>query len=301
MIILDEEEDQLPKIARPPPVRPVVRRPGTPTPSLPDYETSQEQEQQKAAFKRKPMSKRLKWTIYGLIAYFVVTVAIGIPLIVVVCSISSPVSFSRSQSLGQKTRHDEKSYKSPSMLYPSPPASGSSNGTGLAGFNLGETSICVDAATACNQWSSQDKEVSGTLQARYVLLSSNLLAALILSFRLQYLVPVSSTVFVQSNVSCLASQAGPITGSLNLGINTDSSVTQITVKVKMSYSGAEVREKTSVCLMNLENSDGLYIYVRHTLLFHSVLSELTTVSGPREYDDRRVSRLQYHHAVPEAQ
>lgn len=85
MIILDEDEEQFPKIASPPSAHPVARRPGTPTPSLPDYETSQEHEQQKASFKLMPRSRRWRWIIYGLVAYFVVTVAIGVPLIVVVC------------------------------------------------------------------------------------------------------------------------------------------------------------------------------------------------------------------------
>jgi hypothetical protein len=81
--------------------------------------------------------------------------------------------------------------------------------------------------------------------------------------RLEYYVPISNTIFVQSNVSCLLSQAGPITGSFNLGISTDPNDTRISVKVEMSYSGADIRERTSVCLMNLAGSDGVYIYVCH--------------------------------------
>ena len=82
MIILDEQE-QIPKLARPSLTHPRTNRPSTPTPSLPDYETSQEL-LRLDLMKKKPMSRRWKWTIYGLIAYFVVTVSIGVPLIVVV-------------------------------------------------------------------------------------------------------------------------------------------------------------------------------------------------------------------------
>lgn len=224
MIILDEDEEQFPKIASPPPVHPVVRRPGTPTPSLPDYETSQEQQQQKTTLKPSPRRRRLKWIIYGLIGYFIVTVAIGVPLIVV------------------KTRHDGQSYKSPSMLYPSQPAW--SNNSSLPGFNLGETPVCVDSATACNSWDFKDRWQNGVMRAH-----------------LAYELPVESTIFVQSNVSCLPSKVGPITGSLTVGINPDPSDTMATVKVLMSYTGTEIREQTSVCLMNLAGSDGLYIYV----------------------------------------
>ncbi|GJE92203.1 hypothetical protein PsYK624_083560 [Phanerochaete sordida] len=224
MIILDEDEEQFPKIASPPPVHPVVRRPGTPTPSLPDYETSQEQEQLKTTVKPGKRRIRRKWIVYGLIAYFVVTVAIGVPLIVL------------------KTRHDGQSYKSPSMLYPSQPSW--SNSSSIPGFNLGETPVCVDSATACNSWVFKDKWQNGIMQAH-----------------LEYYLPVTSTIFVQSNVSCLPSKVGPITGSLTVGFNPDLSTNQAAVKVLMSYTGTDIREQTSVCLMNLAGSDGLYIYV----------------------------------------
>lgn len=85
MIILDEEEEQLAKLATPLPIHSRTNRPSTPSPSLPDYETSQvQQEQVRSKRWRTPLSRRWKWTLWGLAAYFVVTVAIGVPLIVVV-------------------------------------------------------------------------------------------------------------------------------------------------------------------------------------------------------------------------
>lgn len=82
MIILDAEEEQYPKIASPLPIHAPTNRPETPTPSLPDYETSQEH--LRTGKWNKPMSRRLKWTLWGLATYFVVTIAVGVPLIVVV-------------------------------------------------------------------------------------------------------------------------------------------------------------------------------------------------------------------------
>jgi len=75
--------------------------------------------------------------------------------------------------------------------------------------------------------------------------------------------PVTSSIFVQSNVSSssLPSTVGPITGSLAVVINPDPTATQAMVQVLMSYTGTDIREQTSVCLMNLAGSDGLYIYV----------------------------------------
>ncbi|EKM54500.1 uncharacterized protein PHACADRAFT_196928 [Phanerochaete carnosa HHB-10118-sp] len=227
MIILDEDQEQFPKIASPPPAHPVARRPGTPTPSLPDYETSQEHENLKTPFHVKPRSRRWRWFIYGLVAYFVVTVAIGVPLIVV------------------KTRHDSESYKTPNVLYPSPPQLGSNSSTG---FNLGATPVPVDSATQCNSWDFKDQWQDGVLQAH-----------------LEYYLPVTPTIFVQSNVSCVPSLVGPVTGSLTVGINPNSTNPRATVDVLMSYTGTDIREQTSVCLMNLAGSDGLYIYVPSNL------------------------------------
>lgn len=231
MIILDAEEDQVPKLACPPPVHPVVRRPSTPTPSLPDYETSQEEEQlRKATWKPKPTSRRMKWAIYGLIAYFVITIAIGVPLIVL------------------KARRDDTNYKKSSMLYPSPSAWGSTNGSSISGFNLGELPICVDDATVCDKWDIVDKDDGEMLYAH-----------------LEYYVPIANAMFIQSNVSGPLNASSRVTGSLNVGISNDPTDTQASIKVQMSYTGTEVRERTSVCLMNLAGSDGLYIYVPERL------------------------------------
>ncbi|KIP04224.1 hypothetical protein PHLGIDRAFT_37052 [Phlebiopsis gigantea 11061_1 CR5-6] len=230
MIILDAEEDQVPKLACPPPIHPVVRRPSTPTPSLPDYETSQEEEHRKTDWKPKPRSRRMRWAIYGLIAYFIVTVAIGVPLIIV------------------KTRRDDANYKTSSMLYPSPAAWGSTNGSGTAGFNLGEMPICVDDATVCDKWDIVDKQDGEMLYAH-----------------LEYYVPLSNVMFVQSNVSGPTNTSKVITGSLNVGVSNDPTDTRASVKVLMTYTGTTIREQTSVCLMNLAGSDGLYIYVPERL------------------------------------
>ena len=85
MIILDDDEEQLPKLASPPPVYTLVRLPrvSSPAPSLLDYESSQKLHKL-GKWKRRALTRRWRWAIYGLIAYFVITVAIGVPLIVVV-------------------------------------------------------------------------------------------------------------------------------------------------------------------------------------------------------------------------
>lgn len=67
-----------------------VARPHTPTPSLPDYEASQAQLKpttQSFPEIQKQRTRRRRWkkcALYTLVVYFVVTVAIGVPLIVMV-------------------------------------------------------------------------------------------------------------------------------------------------------------------------------------------------------------------------
>lgn len=79
---------------------------------------------------------------------------------------------------------------------------------------------------------------------------------------LMYTIPVDSTIWIQSNVSCLPiAQASPVTGSLSVAVSQDPTDTDATLKISMTYTGKDVREHTSVCVMNLVGSDGVYIYV----------------------------------------
>ena len=110
MIILDDDQEQLPKLASPPPVHSALirlSRAATSTPSLPDYETSQKLHRV-GIWKHKALSRRWRWAIYGLIAYFVITVAIGVPLIVVVSL--SPSETSRRRVSIHLAENPEKQY-----------------------------------------------------------------------------------------------------------------------------------------------------------------------------------------------
>ncbi|THG99360.1 hypothetical protein EW026_g2963 [Hermanssonia centrifuga] len=249
MIILDEVED-VPKLASPPPIHSDLSRltrAVTTTPSLPDYETSQEQHRSDA-WKPKPLSRRWRWAIYGLIAYFVVTIAIGVPLIIL------------------KSRKSSKTYKSPSLLYPAPAAYGSNINNSLSGLDLGIGPYNVDAATACDIWSFKDRQQGNLMHAQ-----------------LEYYVPTENTVFVQSNVSYSASNnPSYINGRLNVDISDDPKDTNVSIKVAMSYSGTDIRQQTSVCLMNLDGADGLYLYVPYNLDYPDQLNFNVTVLFPQQ-------------------
>ena len=151
MIILDEEDDQHPKIASPLPLHVRTHRPTTPTPSLPDYETSQEQLKHDLR-KRRPLSKRLKWALWGLAAYFVVTIAIGVPLIVIVSSIHH--SCRRVTNFCQKTRDSDDQYRQTSLS--SWFGLGDNSSLLPSIFNLGTDPVCVEEASNCNDWAEQD-------------------------------------------------------------------------------------------------------------------------------------------------
>lgn len=224
MIILDEE-DQDAKIASPLPLHVRTNRPSTPTPSLPDYETSQEQLKEDLK-KRKPLSKRWKWALWGLGAYFVVTVAIGVPLIIV------------------KTRSRTESYMQGSMFSWTSGVNDTTSPSTPPVFNLGAFPICVDQATQCDMWTFKDK-FDGHLWNAH----------------LEYYVPMAETVFVQSNMTRSTVTVPPISGSFNVGVSSDPRDTQISIIVDMSYTGVYIRERTSVCMVNLNDSNGVFVYL----------------------------------------
>ena len=87
-----------------------------------------------------------------------------------------------------------------------------------------------------------------------------------------------------------------------MGVNTDPTESRITVKVKMSYSSIDIRERTSVCLMNLQGTNGLYIYVRHLGVGAPQRSpEFHFVSGSHKFDILRPSGPQHNDAIAEAE
>ncbi len=93
MIILGDDEAQLPKLTNLSPVySPPVNRCTTPTNSLPDYETSEAhwQNQDDGKWKEKPRNyRRWRLILISLIVYSLLTLIIGVPLLVLVGQILS--------------------------------------------------------------------------------------------------------------------------------------------------------------------------------------------------------------------
>lgn len=72
--------------------------------------------------------------------------------------------------------------------------------------------------------------------------------------------------FVRSNISSYNSTADPLTvlvvnGTVDVEVNSDPSVNEAIVYVTMLYPNTQLRETTHVCLMNIVDGNGLYIFV----------------------------------------
>ncbi|KAI0695465.1 hypothetical protein BC835DRAFT_1306017 [Cytidiella melzeri] len=262
MIILDEEDDQRPKLEPPVPLHVRTNRPSTPTPSLPDYETSQEQLKLNLRNK-KFISRRLKWTIWGLGAYFVVTIAIGVPLII----------FSRHKGSHKSSTVSWYGVNSSEPILPTV-------------FKLAAYPVDVDDASVCDAWEDVDVYNGSFYSAQSVSLMYHEATNATYAHedhRLQYSVPISTTVFVQSNMTQYVNNSPhPISGSLHVGTNSEPSYSQATFNVAMSYTSVDIREQTKVCIvkLNISHADGLYIYVPSGLKDSDSLSFDITVDLP---------------------
>ncbi|KAI0728121.1 hypothetical protein C8Q72DRAFT_409673 [Fomitopsis betulina] len=239
MIILDDNED---------PFNPEkllsdsrsVHRPATPTPSLPSYEFSQSQAQavqcppeeleaQSSQVEEQDQPQREKakpgcWPtthrkfrralLYALVLYFVLTVAVGAPILVV------------------KLRHHASEHS------PFPPKS---SGGSISLISDSAQTLPKSLAVGCNAWTDHTPT----------------------SATLSYDIPLSGLVFLQSNVSYQSdpSTLRGISGTLSVGVNADPHVKEGVASVTMHYTNESLKDQTSVCLMNVSNSNGLYLYV----------------------------------------
>lgn len=66
---------------------------------------------------------------------------------------------------------------------------------------------------------------------------------------------------MQSNVTYARTNSDSVSGLLTVQANPNTSERKVTILVDMSYTGKHIRELTSVCVVNMNGSDGLYLYV----------------------------------------
>ncbi|KAH9949543.1 hypothetical protein B0H21DRAFT_98874 [Amylocystis lapponica] len=256
MIILDEADDPhiQSKVASETTLTSRTVRPTTPTPSLPDYESSQSISSSSSSASHssraqltavesaeppvnrwwpKHRSARVRRVVlYALVIYFFFTVAVGVPIIVV----KMQHRWYERQIVAQDT---SAMISSPSLL-----------------IIDGETPLAQGSNVSCNAWVDMDVPLSDLMRAD-----------------LQYVIPLSGPIFLQSNVSYYEENdlSQQVSGTLNVDVNDDPAATDAVVSVSMFYSVASIRMDTSVCLVNLSGSNGIYIYGPHTVQWPETL------------------------------
>lgn len=245
MIILDNDEVQLPKLADLAPVySPPVNRSSTPTNSLPDYDESEleiwkakAKEQDRVSWRR-PYFTRRCWriTLITLVVYCIVTTAIGVPLI---------LRFVRD-------RDDDSSY----THYSSPPGPWNT-GQAVSLISAAQSAVSsqppFDTSRDCDLWKSTDVMNKST---------NFYMSMLHISTPLNY-----TGVFVGSNGTFRAGDnlSKAVSGSLFVDINNDPSVETLEFDLTMTHSEEDLRSKTHICVADVDRSTGVYIYIPNTL------------------------------------
>ena len=152
MIILDDNEQQ-PKIDYPPSLHVRTNRPSTPSPSLPDYDASQEHFKAKIEEKR-PLSKRMKYTLWGLGIYTGLSLVVGLILVLVsLCQSHDTASHPHHcLQVYQPWRYGSAvSYWPLQSLY----QNASCDSTASL-FNIATSPMSFKNISRCNDWQSQD-------------------------------------------------------------------------------------------------------------------------------------------------
>ncbi|KAI8993029.1 hypothetical protein BD414DRAFT_293618 [Trametes punicea] len=233
-----------------------VTRVHTPTPSLPDYEASQAQlkptihsfpEIQKKRARRR---RCRKCALFSLVVYFILTIAVGVPLIVV--------------KLKRKAYAKERNpYSTWSGGEAIPPPS----------ITLGDAPLRLSSAKSCNAWSSTDSPDGPLLRSE-----------------LEYYVPMNGSIFLNTNITYSGNDTylNHFSGQLLVGVNDDPSACDAAVHVTMHHTTPELRHATNVCLMQTGSGGGIYLFTPLNLTRNDSLSFNITLLLPQNGTSTRV-------------
>ncbi|KAM5532867.1 hypothetical protein V8D89_013508 [Ganoderma adspersum] len=209
-----------------------VARAHTPTPSLPDYEASQAQlrptTQSYSDIQKKRTRRRRcrKYSIYVLAAYFVLTVVIGVPVIVM------------------KTKRKPVLTSSPYQPWedndPLPPKT----------IQLGDAPLRISAAKSCNAWNVKDRP-DGAMFVSELEYHVPVNGSVFLNTNITY--------------ATNASYLNQFAGSLLVAVNDDVSVPDGVVHVTMHHTSKHLGHATNVCLMETGTGGGLYLFAPKNL------------------------------------
>ncbi|KAI0358427.1 hypothetical protein OH77DRAFT_1502336 [Trametes cingulata] len=251
MILLDgldkHDDPQAAKLVAESSSAPVARA-HTPTPSLPDYEASQAQlkptTQSFPEIRRKRTRRRKcrKCALYALVVYFVVSIAIGVPLIV--------LKFKR------KAHAKSSSYDAWNSNAPIPPKS----------ITLGDAPLRLSSAKSCNAWTVKDAPDGHGLRSEldyHVPVNGSIF--------------LNTNITYSGN----GTYFNHFSGQLLVGINDDVSASDATVHVTMHHSSSQLRDATNVCLMRTGQGGGLYLFTPMNLTVADTLAFNITLLLPR--------------------
>ncbi|KAI0780066.1 hypothetical protein C8Q74DRAFT_1367850 [Fomes fomentarius] len=257
-----------------------ITRVQTPTPSLPDYEASQAQLRPTSQFlqlhiepqdrlrpttqsysdindKRTRRRRCRKWTLYVLTTYFLLSVVIGIPIIVVKMKHKSIL----------RTANPFSSWEDNA---PIPPKS----------ITLGDAPLRISAAKSCNSWNVKDRPDGSMFLSE-----------------LEYRIPVNGSVFLNTNITYASNTTylNQFAGSLLVAVNDDATIPDGVVHVTMHHSTPALGNATHVCLMEAHDGDGLYLFAPKTLGITDALIFNITLLLPRNNSSpRNIPQLLCH-------
>lgn len=220
---------------------------------LPDYETSEARQKflLQHASQHKILDRRLlRAILYALLIYVIISAVIGVPIVLLVCYFFHLHNiFTHSQP--QKTpKHSVKDDDPP---WGDPPPSFSLSNTGL-GPPFGDI-------TGCNWTTSVEDLQHEIFTGRHAIIIIHSFDINPSCFRVQHNITSSGSLFIRSNTSCTADNTGGVSGNLTVGLNPDSSATQILFQVDITASSSELLHGTGACFNDDGTDRGLFIYV----------------------------------------
>ncbi|KAI0645687.1 hypothetical protein C8Q79DRAFT_910809 [Trametes meyenii] len=232
-----------------------VARAHTPTPSLPDYEASQAQlkpttqsfpEIQQQRTRRR---RCRKYTLYALVVYFVISIAVGVPFIVMKAK--------------RKSLPKPNPYGSWDDVTSIPPKS----------ITLGDAPLRLSSAKSCNAWGATDIPDGSLLRSE-------------LEYRVP--VNGSLFLNTNITYSGNGTYLNHFSGQLLVGVNDDASAPDAQVHVTMHHTTSRLREATSVCLMQTGQGGGLYLFTPPQLNLTDALTFNITLLLPQNYTSTRL-------------
>ncbi|KAH9892569.1 hypothetical protein C8Q73DRAFT_746417 [Cubamyces lactineus] len=204
-----------------------VARAHTPTPSLPDYEASQAQLKPTTLSYpqiKEKRTRRRRWrkcALYSLVVYFFLTIAIGVPLIVV--------------KLKRKAYTKANPYDAWSGNPPIPPKS----------ITLGDAPLRLSSAKSCNAWNVEDQP-DGPLLRSELQYNVPVNGSIFLNTNITY----------SGNGTYLSH----FSGQLLVGVSDDPTADEAAVHVTMHHTTSALRNATNVCLMQTGQGGGVYLF-----------------------------------------